>query len=84
MYKDLPCISCPVLAICVLKKEIKCKILLKFLQHYYETSRYPHWPQMLRTLRETLRGNWCVVGGNSSIYKVEKDRKLDASYLSIL
>lgn len=72
MYKDLPCINCPVLAICINKDIIQCPIVSTFLQDYYKSSAYPHWPQMLRTLRETLRGEWTTVWINSKIVAIKR------------
>lgn len=72
---DLPCMGCPVLAICVTKKIINCEILLDFLTKYQRLARFPMWGQMLSHVRETLRGNWCVVGSNDQITFLEKDRE---------
>lgn len=74
--KKLPCINCPVLAICVAKKEIKCEILLNFLNRFYETSSYPHWLRMLQLLRKTLRGNWYVCGVNDKYLSVKRNKVL--------
>ena len=73
--EDLPCLKCPVLAMCIAQKFIKCELILKFLNDYQRIARFPQWPNMLSLVRETLRGNWCVVGYNFDITFLEKDRK---------
>lgn len=72
---DLPCPDCPVLAMCVSKKIIKCELVLDFLTKYQRQARFPMWGHMLTHVRETLRGNWCVVGYNEQIVLLEKDRR---------
>ena len=71
---ELPCLKCPVLAICVAKKMIECPLLLKFLTEYQRIARFPMWGDMLNHVRKTLRGNWCIVGYNGDIVFLEKDR----------
>lgn len=77
VYKvsDLPCKGCPVLAICVGQKIINCTLLLDFLTKYQRIAKFPMWPHMLEAVRETLKGDWCVVGVNDRINYLEKDRK---------
>lgn len=76
LYKmsDLPCLKCPVLAICVTKKIINCSLLLDFLNKYQRVAKHPMWNRMLRLVRKTLRGDWCVVGINNQVTFLEKDR----------
>ncbi len=75
-----PCIECICLAICINRKEINCILLLKFLNKYNEKLYYPEWPNLLEHLRKILKGEWCVVGVNNLIYKVQKDRMVDSSW----
>jgi hypothetical protein len=70
----IPCEECISLAMCVHSQEIRCTTLLKFLNKVSTNSVYPEWPNLLEDMRTTLRGNWCTVGINNDIYKVEKDR----------
>lgn len=77
--EDFPCPKCPVLAICVAKKIIDCPIITRFLTKYQRTAKYPMWPNMLAIVRETLRGNWCVIGYNDRIVFLEKDRTLKSA-----
>lgn len=71
---DLPCMKCPVLAVCVGQRITDCSLLLDFLNKYQRIAKFPMWPNMLTNVRETLRGNWCVVGVNNRITYIEKDR----------
>jgi len=77
--EDLPCLKCPVLALCIAQKNIKCSLVIDFLTKYQREAKYPMWPNMLSHIRETLRGNWCVVGLNDEIVFLEKDRKPPAT-----
>ena len=69
-----PCEECVLLAMCVSRTELKCSILLKFLNKSSAKLIYPEWPNLLDSMSKTLRGNWCVVGLDEDIYKVQKDR----------
>lgn len=73
--EDLPCLKCPVLAICVTREFIDCPIILKFLNDYQLKSEWPEWSNMLSLLREILRGHWYTVGYNDDVIFLEKDRK---------
>jgi hypothetical protein len=74
--RDLPCLKCPVLAMCIAKKNIDCSLLIDFLTKYQRIARYPMWGYMLAHVRATLRGDWCVVGVNDRITHLEKDREI--------
>ncbi len=71
----IPCEECISLAMCVAGKEIRCTILLRNLDKSYEKSKYPEWGNIIDHTRKVLRGNWCTVGINASLIKLQKDRK---------
>lgn len=75
-----PCEDCISLAICVNSIEIYCVDLIDFLNKASKELMYPEYPEALDCLRTTLRGNWCVVGINNNVYKVQKDRKLSDGF----
>lgn len=59
----LPCENCPVLAICVAKKTIKCKLLLKALEYYMNNEPYSNtaWSDTSKLIKKVLRGNWHIM-----------------------
>ena len=77
---NIPCEECICLAICINKKELRCSILLKFLTTFYKNSVYPEWPNLLKDMCVTLRGDWCPVALNSDLYKIQKDRGSNDSF----
>jgi hypothetical protein len=76
MEDKLPCEDCILLPICSNKKNLNCKLLIKFLSKCMNKLNYPDWPNMLDLVRKTLNGNWCVVSINRHVTKVQKDRKI--------
>lgn len=40
-------------------------------------AKYPTWPKLSKRLCEVLRGTWCTVAINNSVYMIQKDRTAD-------
>lgn len=70
----IPCEECISLAMCVAKTDIDCSIILGYLNQRYPTSTYPEWPNISKRICKVLRGTWCVVALNNSVYKLQKNR----------
>lgn len=79
MKCKIPCVNCIILAICINQDTLRCNILLDFLDKY-QNSSYQTWTKILASIRNTLKGHWCVVGINDRITKVQKDRKESDSF----
>lgn len=78
--KKLPCKNCILLPICSNKKKLNCELLIKFLTKCQNTMEFPDWPNLIKSVRKTLNGNWCVVSMNNQVTKVQKNRKFTDSF----
>lgn len=59
---DLPCLKCPVLAMCIHRKIIKCPLLLHFLNRYINNFDNLLWIEMINFVNKTLKGPWAMTG----------------------
>jgi hypothetical protein len=68
-----PCKECITLAICINREELKCSLLLKYLNETYINSVYPMSSKILNNMSEILRGSWGLMGVNNSIHTVRRN-----------
>ncbi len=68
-----PCEECICLAICMNREDLKCSLLLEYLNETYINSVYPASSEIICNVREILKGDWGFVGSNNVIYKVHRN-----------
>lgn len=69
---DLPCLTCPVLAICVGKKNIDCQILIDYLGSIRTKNSRVDYLKVVRSIQEIFKKSMIVIS-NQIVYTNGKE-----------
>ena len=69
---DLPCLKCPVLAICVGKKNIECQILIDYLGSIRTKNSRVNYLKAVHSIQEIFKKS-IIVSSNQVIYTNGKE-----------